>query len=78
MGALGLAAEGRRYEARRTLLSLAERGPVRSLLAVASAATAVGEPSLARYALARAGSNGPARSRVEALLLWSEGHFGAP
>jgi glycosyltransferase involved in cell wall biosynthesis len=75
VGALGLAAEGRRFEARHTLLRLAERGPVRSLLAVASAATAVGEPSLAWCALARARTNGPAHNRVEALLLWSEGHF---
>ena len=75
VGALGLAAEGRRSEARRTLIGLAERGPVRSLLAVASAATAVGEPSVAWCALARDRTKGPARSRVEALLLWSEGHL---
>jgi glycosyltransferase involved in cell wall biosynthesis len=75
VGALGLAADGRRFEARRTLLGLAERGPVRSMLAVASAATAVGEPSVAWCALARARTKGPARSRVEALLLWSEGHL---
>jgi glycosyltransferase involved in cell wall biosynthesis len=75
VGALGLAAEGRRFEARHTLLGLAERGPVRSLLSVASAATAVGEQSAAWCALARARRKGPTRSRVEALLLWSEGHL---
>jgi glycosyltransferase involved in cell wall biosynthesis len=75
VGALGSAAEGRRSEARRTLLELAERGPVRSLPAVASAATAVGEPSVAWCALARARTKGPVRSRVEALLLWSDGHL---
>ena len=73
--ALGLAADGRRLEARRTLDGLAERGPVRSLLSVASAATAVGEHSVAWRALTRAGTKGPACNRVEALLLWSEGHL---
>jgi glycosyltransferase involved in cell wall biosynthesis len=75
VGALGLAAEGRRSEARRTLVGLADRGPSRSMLAVASAATAVGEPSVAWSALARARTKGAARSRVEALVLWSEGHL---
>jgi glycosyltransferase involved in cell wall biosynthesis len=75
VGALGLAAEGRRSEARRTLVGLAERGPSRSMLAVASAATAVGEPSVAWSALARARTSGAARNRVEALVLWSEGHL---
>jgi glycosyltransferase involved in cell wall biosynthesis len=45
------------------------------MLAVASAATAVGEPSVAWSALARARTKGAARSRVEALVLWSEGHL---
>ena len=75
VGALGLAADGRRLEARRTLHGLAERVPVRSLLSVASAATAVGEHSAAWRALTRARTKGPARNRVEALLLWSEGDF---
>ncbi len=75
VGALGLAAEGRRSEARRTLVELAERGPSRSMLAVASAATAVGEPSVAWSALAKARTRGAARNRVEALVLWSEGHL---
>jgi glycosyltransferase involved in cell wall biosynthesis len=76
VGALGLAADGRRLQARRTLLGLAERGSTRSLLSLASAATVLNDQSAAWSALARAGTKDPDRSRAEALLLWSEGHLG--
>jgi glycosyltransferase involved in cell wall biosynthesis len=76
VGALGLAAEGRRLQARRTLLRLAERGSARSLLSVASAATVLNEQSDAWSALAGARRKDADRSRVEALLLWTEGHLG--
>jgi glycosyltransferase involved in cell wall biosynthesis len=76
VGALGLAADGRRLQARRTLLTLAKPGSVRSLLSVASAATVINELTAAWSALARTHTKDVDRSRVEALLLWTEGHLG--
>jgi glycosyltransferase involved in cell wall biosynthesis len=76
LAALGLAAAGRRIEARRTLVDLVEHGSARSALRAAGAATVVNEQSLARLALSRAGT--ARRSSLllaEARLLWAEGHL---
>jgi glycosyltransferase involved in cell wall biosynthesis len=76
VGALGLAADGQRLEARGALLGLAERGSARSLRFVAEAAMVINEQSAAWSALARACMKDADRSWIEARLLWAEGHFG--
>jgi glycosyltransferase involved in cell wall biosynthesis len=74
--AVGLAAAGRRIEARRALADLVQHGSARSALRAAGAATVVNEQSLARLALSRAGTARRSSFLVaEARLLWAEGHL---
>jgi glycosyltransferase involved in cell wall biosynthesis len=75
LGALGLAADGQQLQARHTLLELAERDSARILLSVVSAATVINELAPAWLALARARTKQVDCGRVEALLLWTEGHL---
>ena len=74
--ALGLAAAGRRIEARRSLTDLLDHGSARSALRVAEAATVLNEQPLARLALFRAGTAHRSRWLVAAARsLWAEGHL---
>ncbi|HLM20676.1 MAG TPA: glycosyltransferase family 4 protein [Propionibacteriaceae bacterium] len=76
LNALGLAAAGRRMEARRTLTDLVEHGSARSALRAAEVATVLNEQSLARLALSRAPTAGRSGLLLaEARLLWAEGHL---